>query len=64
MNCIKEYLTMNLCIFIVQEDMEEQGTIATILLCMLYHISVDDVFEYIQYSHDQRDIIYIYLRMK
>lgn len=34
------------------------GTIAAILLCMLYDITPDDAFEYIQYSHDQRKTYY------
>jgi hypothetical protein len=40
------------------------GTIAAILLCMLYKITPDDAFEYIQFAHDQRiankfsDILY------
>lgn len=34
------------------------GTISAILLCMLYKITPDDAFEYMQYCHDQRSSRY------
>ena len=34
------------------------GTIAAVILCILYNITPDNAFEYIQYSHDQRHTSY------
>jgi len=34
------------------------GTIASILLCLLYGITADESLEYVQYAHDQRQTTY------